>query len=141
MQVVQVADMVSLCSSSGLSGTASGICAQECTCPWVTSSRDLQLLFDGMQPHGSTPFIQPACCQSSWPVLRVLPPPLVGGATLEKLAVAYARETTFYYMIGTSAGRMRACKQGGHRSTACGLVRSCNSRQSVCEGGRRVCGE
>jgi hypothetical protein len=39
----------------------------------VTSSRDLQLLFDGMQPQGSTPFIQPlaakvlgpfyACCR------------------------------------------------------------------------------
>jgi hypothetical protein len=136
--VEQVVDMVSQCNSSGLRVE---FVHRNARALGVTSSRDLQLLFDGMQPQGSTPLIKPACCQSSWPVLRVLPPPLAGGATLEKLAVAYARETTFYYMIATSAGRMRACKQGGHRSTARGRVRSCNSRRSVCEGGRRVCGE
>jgi hypothetical protein len=107
--VEQVVGMVSNCNKNR---TASGICAQECTrALGVTSSGDLQLLFDGMQPQGSTPFIQPlaakvldpfyACCRRR------------RGATLEKLAVAYTCETTFYYMIGASAGKMRAGKQGG----------------------------
>ena len=68
--VEQIVDMVSQCNSSGLRVE---FVHRNARALGVTSSEDLQLLFDGMHPQGCTPFIQPlaakvldpfyACCR------------------------------------------------------------------------------